>query len=85
VGTVSGGGSGLGRRVRELLRDAGRLAGVPGVLVHGRLDLGSPLGTAWELARAWPGARLVVVDDSGHTGSRAMDDAILAALDVFAD
>ena len=34
----------------ELLRDAGRLAGIPGVLIHGRLDMGSPLGTAWELA-----------------------------------
>ena len=27
-----------------LLRDASRLAGIPGVLIHGRLDLGSPLG-----------------------------------------
>ena len=43
-----------------LLRDADRLAGIPGVLIHGRLDLGGPLGTAWELARAWPDARLVV-------------------------
>ena len=40
-----------------LLRDAGRLAGIPGVLIHGRLDLGSPVGTAWELAQAWPGSR----------------------------
>jgi proline iminopeptidase len=63
-----------------LLRDAGRLAGIPGVLVHGRLDLGSPLGTAWELARAWPDAELVVIEDSGHTGSEAMESVILAAL-----
>ena len=67
-----------------LLRDAGRLAGVPGVLIHGRLDMGSPLGTAWELARAWPDARLVVVGDSGHTGSDAMRDEILDALDRYA-
>jgi proline iminopeptidase len=67
-----------------LLRDANRLAGIPGVLIHGRLDLGSPLGTAWELARAWPGAELVVVDDSGHTGSPTMIGAVLAALDRFA-
>jgi proline iminopeptidase len=67
-----------------LLRDAGRLAGIPGVLLHGRLDLGAPLGTAWELARAWPGARLVVVDDAGHTGSGTMRDQIGAALDDFA-
>ncbi len=66
-----------------LLRDAHRLAGIPGVLIHGRLDLGSPLGTAWELARAWPDARLVVIDDSGHTGSDAMRSEILDALDAL--
>jgi proline iminopeptidase len=68
----------------DLLRNAHRLQGIPGVLIHGRLDMGSPLGTAWELARAWPDARLVVVDDSGHTGSDAMQGEILAAVDGFA-
>jgi proline iminopeptidase len=34
-----------------LLREAGRLDGIPGVLVHGRLDLGGPPMTAWELAQ----------------------------------
>lgn len=68
----------------SLLRDAGRLAGIPGVLIHGRLDLGGPLDTAWALARAWPGAELVVVDDSGHTGSDTMRERILGALDTFA-
>jgi proline iminopeptidase len=67
-----------------LLRDAGRLAGIPGVLIHGRLDLGGPLVTAWELARAWPGAELHVVEDSGHTGSPEMGAAIGRALDRFA-
>jgi proline iminopeptidase len=66
-----------------LLRDAGRLAGIPGVLIHGRLDLGSPLGTAWELARAWPDAQLVVIGDSGHTGSDAMRTQVREALDRF--
>lgn len=69
----------------ELLRNAGRLAGIPGVLLHGRLDLGSPLGTAWELAQAWPGAALVVVDDSGHTGSATMRELALGAVARFAD
>ncbi|MEO7731116.1 MAG: prolyl aminopeptidase [Kofleriaceae bacterium] len=64
-----------------LLRDAGRLAGIPGVLLHGRLDLAAPIGTAWELARAWPDARLIVVDDAGHTGSDAMREQIRTAVD----
>jgi proline iminopeptidase len=71
-------------REGALLRDAGRLAGIPGILIHGRLDLGSPLGTAWELARAWPDAELVVVSDSGHTGSDAMHAQVYAALNRFA-
>ena len=67
-----------------LLRDAGRLAGIPGVLIHGHFDMGSPLGAAWELARAWPDARLVTVDDSGHLGSSTMSREISSALDEFA-
>jgi proline iminopeptidase len=67
-----------------LLRDAGRLAGIPGVLVHGRNDLGGPVITAWELAKAWPDAQLTVIEDSGHTGSAAMNKTLTEALDRFA-
>jgi proline iminopeptidase len=64
-----------------LIRDAGKLAGVPGILVQGRSDLGGPVITAWELARAWPGAELHVIEDTGHTGSAAMQEALDAAGD----
>ena len=64
-----------------LIRDAGKLAGIPSVLIHGRNDLGGPVVTAWELARAWPGAELIVIEDSGHTGSAAMRQALDAAGD----
>ncbi|MDR8410046.1 prolyl aminopeptidase [Nonomuraea sp. 3-1Str] len=67
-----------------LLRDAHRLAGIPGVIVHGRFDLGAPLENAWQLVQAWPDAKLVVVDDSGHTGSDTMRDAIMSAIEGFA-
>jgi proline iminopeptidase len=68
-----------------LLRDAGRLAGIPGILVHGRFDCGGPLTTAWELAQAWPDAKLVVVPQAGHSPrDPGMQDAILAATDAFA-
>ncbi|KOV53308.1 proline iminopeptidase [Streptomyces sp. AS58] len=67
----------------QLLRDAHRLAGIPAVLIHGRLDLGSPLKTAWELSEAWPDAELMVIDDSGHTGSPTMQVAILEAIARF--
>jgi proline iminopeptidase len=64
-----------------LIRDAGKLAGIPGVLIHGRGDISGPAITAWDLARAWPGSELVVIEDSGHTGSATMRQARLAALD----
>jgi proline iminopeptidase len=68
-----------------LLKEAGSLAGIPGVLVHGRLDLGAPLVTAWELARAWPDAELVVIDGAGHdAGHPGTTESVLAALDRFA-
>jgi proline iminopeptidase len=67
-----------------LLRDAHRLRGIPGVLIHGRLDISSPLATACELSRAWPGSELVVVD-AGHLGTApAMYGAVLDATDRFA-
>jgi proline iminopeptidase len=68
----------------QILRDAGKLTGIPGVLIHGRLDLSGPLLTAWELAQAWPDAELVVIEDSGHTGSPAMAAAIREAIAGFA-
>ncbi|WP_344261000.1 prolyl aminopeptidase [Streptomyces sodiiphilus] len=67
-----------------LLREAHRLAGIPGFLVHGRLDLGSPPHTAWELSRAWPGARLVLAESSGHTGDDETRELLAAALGRFA-
>ena len=65
----------------ELLRGADRLAGIPGVLIHGRGDISGPAITPWELARAWPDAELFVIDGSGHTGSPAFNEAARAGAD----
>jgi proline iminopeptidase len=67
-----------------LLRDIERLAGIPAVLVHGRLDLSSPLDVPWDLARSWPASKLVVIDGAGHSGGPGMTDALVAATDRFA-
>jgi proline iminopeptidase len=53
----------------QLLRDAHRLKDIPGVIVHGRYDMVCPLQNAWELAAAWPAARLEVVPDAGHSAA----------------
>lgn len=49
-----------------LLANARRLGGVPGVIVHGRYDVVTPLRSAFDLKAAWPTAELVVVPDAGH-------------------
>lgn len=68
-----------------LLRRAGALASIPGVLVQGRLDFQAPLGSAWELHRAWPGADLVVVEDAGHDPSaEAIAEELVRATSRFA-
>lgn len=66
-----------------LLRNCGRLSGIPGVLVHGRLDLGGPADVPWLIAKAWPAAELHLVG-TGHQGGDEMTEHMLAALDRFA-
>jgi proline iminopeptidase len=65
----------------EVLRRTDRLEGIPGVLIHGRLDVSGPLETAWRLHHAWPGSELVVLEDAGHGGD-VMTSAMVEALDA---
>jgi proline iminopeptidase len=69
-----------------ILAHAGKLAGIPATLIHGRYDACTPIKNAVDLAAAWPGARLVVVPDAGHTGTEpGIADAMVRATDAFAD
>jgi proline iminopeptidase len=67
-----------------LVREAGKLAGIPGVLVHGRLDISSPQDNAWLVAQGWPDAELVLIDDVGHgAGHRDVGAVLLDAIDRY--
>ncbi len=69
----------------ELIRNAGKLAGIPGALVHGRLDVSGPPDIAWQLSQVWPGSSLTLVDDAGHgTGHPDVASALVGATDRFA-
>jgi proline iminopeptidase len=68
----------------RLLRDAGLLAGIPAVLIHGRIDLSSPIDIPWQLSQHWPGSELVIVEEAGHgTGEAGIAAAVIAATDRF--
>jgi proline iminopeptidase len=60
---------GFMRRDDQLLRDVGRIRHIPAVIVQGRYDLVCPMRSAWELHRAWPEAKIIVVPDAGHSMS----------------
>ncbi|MBB2751147.1 UNVERIFIED_ORG: proline iminopeptidase [Rhizobium aethiopicum] len=70
----------------QLLNNAGRLTGIPAILLQGRLDIEAPLVTAWELARAWPQSELQILPYAAHsTANPDMSAAIVAATDQFRD
>ena len=69
----------------QLLRDADRLAGIPGALIHGTDDVSSPPDVPWQLARRWPDATLTLVAGEGHgAGQVGIAAAIRESLRRFA-
>ena len=55
---------------------------IPGIIVHGRYDLLSPLENSTALQELWPDAELHVVRDAGHSAAEAsMRDALVRATD----
>jgi proline iminopeptidase len=65
----------------QQLRDLDRLADIPGVLIHGRRDVSSPLRVPQEIAQRW--GELVVVEDEGHLAGPATEAQIRRALARF--
>ena len=68
----------------QLLRDAHRLQGIPGVIVHGRYDVVCPVQNAWDLHRVWPESRLSISPSAGHSAYEPENAAALVeATDSF--
>jgi proline iminopeptidase len=69
----------------QLLKNVGRLEGIPGIIVQGRHDICTPPTSAWELKKAWPQAELWIVDDAGHSaGEAGIIDGLVRATDKLA-
>jgi proline iminopeptidase len=70
----------------QLLDNAGMLAGIPGIIVHGRYDMVCALDNALALHRAWPESELHIVDSAGHAASEpAITHALVEATDAMAN
>ncbi len=68
----------------QLLRDIGRIRGIPATIVHGHYDLICPVKSAFDLHEAWPEAEFHVVL-SGHAASEpAIVDKLVEATDRLA-
>ena len=68
----------------QLLANLYRIEHLPASIVHSRYDIVCPIVSADELARAWPDARFVVVEDGGHSvWERGVRYAVLAEVEHF--
>lgn len=64
----------------QILANAERLQGIPGIIVHGRYDVVCPLDNALALHRHWPEAELFIIRDAGHSASEPGNtDALVRA------
>jgi proline iminopeptidase len=70
----------------QLIRDAVRLQGIPGVMVQGRYDMACPPVTAYDLSRIWTEGQLIMVEDAGHAYNEpGILHHLIEATDRFAD
>ncbi len=60
-----------------------RLAGIPTYLLRGRLDIASPLRSAYEIAHGIPGARLDIVESDAHGAGDDTIQRLVSVLDSF--
>ena len=70
----------------QILKNAGKLQNIPGVIVQGRYDLICPMESAWDLHQAWKKAELKIIADAGHSATEAGTvDALITATDEMAN
>lgn len=69
----------------QLLRDAHKLAGIPGAIIHGRYDQPCPMRIAYELSKVWPDADFMPIEGAGHAYNEpGILDALIRTTDRFA-
>jgi proline iminopeptidase len=67
-----------------ILPNLPKIAHLPCHIVHGRMDMVCPVEQAFELAKAWPGSHLQIVEGAGHaTFEPGNRDALKRAADAL--
>jgi proline iminopeptidase len=65
----------------QLLAEAWKLKGIPGVIVQGRYDFLCPPSTSHALACLWPNAEIRIVEGAGHSlYDPGVRDAVMKAI-----
>ncbi len=54
---------------QQLLNELHKVQHLPCWIVHGRYDVVCKLENAWSLHQAWPGSKLQIIDNAGHSAS----------------
>jgi proline iminopeptidase len=69
-----------------LLEAGAKFGELPGVIVHGRYDVVTPLSSAWALNKVWPKSQLRIVPDAGHSSLEpGIVSDLVKASDMLAD
>ena len=69
-----------------LLARMDRIRHLPAEIVQGRYDMICPTRSAYQLAEAWPSARLTIIPDAGHSALESgIRRALVAAVEGFRD
>ncbi|SHG32980.1 prolyl aminopeptidase [Bradyrhizobium erythrophlei] len=65
----------------QLLAEAGKLNGIPGLIVQGRYDLLCPPATSYALCAVWPDSDVRLVEGAGHSlYDPGVRDAVMRAI-----
>ncbi|MDX1920385.1 MAG: prolyl aminopeptidase [Candidatus Caenarcaniphilales bacterium] len=72
------------RSDNQLLEDIYKIRHIPTIIVHGRYDVVCPTKNAWDLHKAFPEAKLHIIQDAGHAVDEpGIINALIEATDGF--
>ena len=69
----------------QILENMIKIKEIPGIIIHGRYDMITPVDNSYKLERAWKKAELDIIRDAGHASSEpALTDAVIKATEAMA-